>query len=208
MCNCLGRGNTKKKSNNKDKELLKSKKVTFSTPTTAGQATVSPPEVQKINNPKSKFSNLARFRSSPSAIKTTELTEVLKISKQQTPQEVASTFGFELGSELGKGSFATVFSAKRQRDGMTMACKVMRANNANRNQSAKNELFVMEKIKHPHIIKLYAHFIVEMNDARYVFILMALATGGSLSVLMRSSKVRENPLGEAACKRVAAQVPR
>ena len=92
--------------------------------------------------------------SSPSAIKTTDLTKVLKIPNRQTIAELAKSNGYELNEELGKGTYATVYKAKRCSDNKLMACKVMQCNSASQNTSAKNELFILERIKHRHIIEM------------------------------------------------------
>jgi len=71
--------------------------------------------------------------------------------------------------------------------------------------ATKNELFILERIDHPHIIKLYKHFIVDTpaTGIRNVYIFMQLAEGESISNYVRHQK---RGLPEAICKRLFAQL--
>ena len=68
-----------------------------------------------------------RIVSSPSGMKTAELTEIFEIPSRQfaTTEDVVQAYGFELGEELGKGTYATVYKAVRLRDRLPMACKIV-----------------------------------------------------------------------------------
>ena len=185
MCNCFGM-NKKKEAKQEANQTLSSK-VAF--PKAAGQSTMMSPN-----------------HSSPSAIKTCELTEIFKIAAGETVQDVATSHGFELGSELGRGSYATVYKAKRLRDNQVMACKVMQYTaEHSHNMAAKNELFILERVCHPNIVKMYQHFMVDMDNQRFVFIFMQLGDD-SLSVFMRQMDKKDEYLPEATCKRMSAQM--
>ena len=99
-----------------------------------------------------------------------------------------------------------MFKAIRTRDNLPVACKRLQMLDSARraNISAKNELFVMERVDHPHIIKMYQHFIVDFAGTRFVYIFMQLAEGDSLSVYMRA-KVKFG-LPEPVCKRMMAEM--
>lgn len=62
----------------------------------------------------------------------------------------------------------------------------------------KNELFVMEKVNHPFIVRLYRHFIIN----EYLFIFMQMANGGTLSKFVNDY----GPLSEKESKIPFAQI--
>lgn len=82
----------------------------------------------------------------------------------------------------------------------------MLTKSSGRKASAKNELFIIQRTQHPHIIKLYGHFIVDVENVRHVFIFMQFAEGLSLSRYMRLKEVKENMLPEKTCQRFAGQI--
>ena len=149
----------------------------------------------------------SQIPSSPSMMKTNELTDIYLVPSNyySTPNDVVTANGFTIEKEIGKGSYAIVYSATRMSDNLSMACKVMRLANTAKNAklSVKNELFILERINHPHIVKVYTHFIVDVDNIRYVYIFMQLADGDSLSVHMRKVKFG---LPEAVCKRMFSQM--
>lgn len=64
--------------------------------------------------------------SSPSKMKTIELTEVYEVPSKNhaTAEDVIAAKGFQiLSEEIGSGSFATVLLAKRIKDDLALACK-------------------------------------------------------------------------------------
>lgn len=146
--------------------------------------------------------------SSASKITTSDLTQIYRIPNRQflTIDQVIHANGFKLGEQIGKGSFATVYKANRVEDPRTLlACKVMNisAMNVKNRVSAKNELFILEKVCHPHVVRLYKHFIIECGTSRSVYIFMQFAENQSLSVYMRNQKVG---LNEPMAKRVFTQI--
>ena len=172
---------------------------------TITQTIATPPSPKRSDDtPKSTISR--HFPSSPSAMKTAELTEVHKMSNEMTLSEIAAAHGYELGEVIGEGSFAKVYKAVRKSDGLVVACKIMLTSSAARKASAKNELFIIQRTQHPNIVKLYAHFIVDVEGTRHFFIFMQLAEGLSLSRFMRQREVKSSPLPESTCQRFAGQI--
>lgn len=128
------------------------------------------------------------------------------MSNDLTLSELVAAHGYELGEVIGEGSFAKVYKAVRTSDHLVVACKVMLTKSSGRKASAKNELFIIQRTQHPHIIKLYGHFIVDVEKVRHVFIFMQFAEGLSLSRYMRLKEVKENLLPESTCQRFAGQI--
>ena len=161
------------------------------------------------NKPAEDDDDSTHLFSSPSKMRTTDLTEVYKVPSRhyQSAQDVITAKGFKLGYQIGKGNFGTVRRGVRVRDNLPVACKQLKMRDTALQAiiSAKNELYVMEAVNHPHIIKMYEHFIVDLVDLsiRYVFIFMQLAEGDSLSVYIRLVK---RGLPELQCKQMMAQM--
>lgn len=80
---------------------------------------------------------------------------------------------YDLGIELGKGSFATVHTAMHRVSGKWFAVKMIAGaktgNRQNNNQSTRNvaiarEISIMEKLEHPNICKLVEVFFQNDNS--------------------------------------------
>jgi serine/threonine/tyrosine protein kinase RAD53 len=84
---------------------------------------------------------------------------------------------YDISTELGKGSFATVMKAVSRTTGEWFAVKMINDNknlrngepagnntNAARTTSFAREISIMEKLKHPNIIELKEVFFQENND--------------------------------------------
>jgi ser/thr/tyr protein kinase RAD53 len=86
---------------------------------------------------------------------------------------------YDLGTELGKGSFATVRKAMSRATGKWYAVKMIqesknvRSNgvhgHASRNATFAREISIMEKLKHPNICELVEVFFQENNDISMSF---------------------------------------
>lgn len=123
--------------------------------------------------------------SSPSALETEELTTIYKLPTAdfKTVSQVLKHEGYELLEQIGEGEFEVIKRAKYLGTGAIIACKIVNLNRdsrrAKRMLDAKDELFILVKIIHPHIVRMYTHFII---DNLYIF--MELATGGNLSTFV------------------------
>ena len=80
------------------------------------------------------------------------------------------------------------------------ACKVieMRKKKRKRLNDLKHELYVLERMDHAHIVKLYEHFIIDER----VYIFMECASGGTLSEHVR----KRGPLRELRARRWFKQI--
>ena len=135
-------------------------------------------------------SNLTEV-SSPSQLEVKQLTEVHKVNKlnKKSVNSILSQYNFQLDEKIGAGSYSTVFKAHLLADrnglkkGQIVACKVVDISPETKDRNkrmelVKNELFILEKIKHKHIIQMYEHFIVEDHK---LYLFMDYASGGDLS---------------------------
>lgn len=146
--------------------------------------------------------------SSPSKLPTNDLTQIYELPNNdyKTAEEVINSHGYEIYNEIGRGAFAVVYKAKRIRDNLIIACKIIELSKGfdfkRIKTDAKNELFILEKTNHPHIIKLYEHFIIKTADSQSVYIFMQFAEEDSLSKVIRESK----PFDEINAKKLFAQI--
>lgn len=74
----------------------------------------------------------------------------------------------------------------------------MRKKKRKRLNDLKHELYVLERMEHAHIVKLYEHFIIDER----VYIFMECASGGTLSEYVR----RRGPLRELLARRWFKQI--
>ena len=181
MCcfNCFKRQAKKKKHEPKKPPEHSNQKLTPTLIDSTGKS-FSRPQIKLTSSPqpatptKTTKSTVSYSPSSPSAIKTTELTEVFRhdnktqatrLTSKDYP-DIAALHGYELGQMLGQGAYASVYRAKRLSDGQMLACKVMMVANPKDLLSAKNELFILQRTKHPHIVKLYHVSVVRLQNCQ------------------------------------------
>ena len=147
-------------------------------------------------------SALLRQYSAPSGIETADLTTIYKIPNEQyqCDQDVLDERGVVLLNKIDEGGFAKVFMAQDFTE-HKFACKIIDIGNDRDNiklNDVKNELFVLEKVKHPHIIRMHQHFII--NDSLYIF--MDYANSGNMFNFMQL----HGALSEPVAKKPFAQI--
>lgn len=110
-------------------------------------------------------------------------TDVYRTREGERAEDILLERGYELREKLGAGAFASVFRTIRLKDSFDLACKVIEIKRKRRERltDLKNELYVLEKVEHSNIVKLYEHFVID--DKVYIF--MEFAPGGTLSEFVR-----------------------
>ena len=88
---------------------------------------------------------------------------------------------YDLGRELGRGSFASVFRAVRKSDGKVVAVKMihkarLHASSPQSVEAFEREVNIMRELSHPHICKLYETF----TDTYTVYLVLEYCEGGDL----------------------------
>lgn len=91
---------------------------------------------------------------------------------------------FEVLSQLGKGTYSTVYKVRRMSDGETYALKKVRMNilKEKEKHNALNEVRILASVKHPNIISYKEAFFEGSN----LCLVMELAEGGDLYQKVRS----------------------
>jgi serine/threonine protein kinase len=104
--------------------------------------------------------------------------------------------GFELLAEIGAGSFARVFEARRAGEVRSIALKISRYPVVDRDVAvrAQREVRILESLRNPHVVRIYDYGVG--SDARW-YMVMELLAGADLSQL-HDSRAPMDPL--RACK--------
>ena len=96
--------------------------------------------------------------------------------------------GYELGRQLGHGSFGRVWKGTRKSDGETVAIKEIDFGTMLRHQKELlvNEVNVLRKLKSPHIVRYVDRYL--NKAAKTIFIVMEYCPGGDLQSLITSTR--------------------
>ena len=125
----------------------------------------------------------------------------------KTKEDVIKAFGYTLAKKLDEGGFGTIFIADDIRKKMKVACKWMDIGHANSDDSrmadTRNELMILEQMRHPYVIKVLCHFVIQENEAKNnMYIFMELANGGNLYKYLKKKGVPS----EEEAKKYLAQI--
>lgn len=107
---------------------------------------------------------------------------------------------YELGRQLGQGTFAKVYHARNLKTGMSAAIKVIdkeKILKVGMVEQIKREISSMSMIKHPNVVELYE----VMASKTKIYFVMEYAKGGELF-----SKVAKGKLKEDAARRYFQQL--
>ncbi|UJR31530.1 hypothetical protein I4U23_019019 [Adineta vaga] len=110
----------------------------------------------------------------------------------------------ELGDELGRGGFGTVYKAKWLSKNRQVACKIIRISpdHAHLEKSFRKELAAYTELSGPYILKTYGYNIQGLSDGtQKCMLIMEYMSRGSLnSVLKQSEKISLRRKVEMACQ--------
>lgn len=119
-----------------------------------------------------------------------------------------SQFDWNTAKKLGSGTYGNVYRVVKE----YVAIKEIdtKPNTPKHNQivkSIQNETNIMRRLDHPNIVKLFDAFQRE-NDARYVYIVMELCTGGELFDALQSRYIHNdyNRFSEDTIRQITKQV--
>ena len=115
--------------------------------------------------PKAKSKAKKKVRSKSSSSKSNKVpTRYYQVpsNKYQTKEDVIKAFGYTLERQLDKGGFGTIFIAFDRRKNIKVACKWMDlgiATNDPRVLDTRNELLILEQVRHPYVIKVLPNYL-------------------------------------------------
>jgi len=95
-----------------------------------------------------------------------------------TPQKRSNviTDDYEIGKELGRGTYSVVKVAKNKENGKNYAVKIIKKKLFNRPEFLARETEIMTKVKHPNIVSFYGLY----EDKERVYFILELINGGDL----------------------------
>lgn len=123
----------------------------------------------------------------PSKMEPKDITRLYKLpdGKLKTEEDVIKKNNYKMEEKLDAGGFGVIFFARDVKKDLRVACKMCELGSDwkdNRVVDMKNELFIMEKVKHLYVVKLYTHFITQSSDnGNRLYIFMELADGGNFA---------------------------
>ena len=135
-----------------------------------------------------------------------------------TQESVISWHGFRVTTKIGSGSFAEVYESFHWETNIKIACKVIpfpsetfedkqnlkqkTERRTQRLKDIKNELYALQEMRHPNIIKMIRHFVIRKDQKLTLYVFMQFATKGT----MKQYLDKYGPFSEKKCKVWFAQL--
>ncbi|KAA0193749.1 Aurora kinase A [Fasciolopsis buskii] len=94
---------------------------------------------------------------------------------------------FDIGRQLGRGKFGTVFLAKTKKSNFVCAIKVIFKKQIVKNKlehQVRREVEIMCHLQHPHILQMYSYF----HDAKRIYLVLEFAYFGQMYSELRRLK--------------------
>jgi len=126
--------------------------------------------------------------------------DIYTTNENETAEQIVEARGYLLQERIGSGAFANVYKAWQINDQFYTACKIIeiKKKKKKRLNDLKHELYVLSKMDHINIIKLYEHFLIDEK----VYIFLEFASSGTLSEYVR----KRGPLKETKARKWFKQI--
>lgn len=131
--------------------------------------------------------------SSPSQLSLSTLTEYYDGPDAQgggqSVAEIYKSRGYKKLNKIDEGAFGVVSRGQRLIDMCLVALKEvdLRRKRIKRIEEMKRELFVLQKIEHPNVVKMYEHFII----GQQLVIIMEFCAGGNMTAYLKEKSITE-----------------
>lgn len=111
---------------------------------------------------------------------------------------------FKIMEELGRGSFGVVYKAKYRGDSLFYVLKAIPLSTLtpSKQKEALQEVTMLRKVDHPHIVRYYASFIEDNT----LYILMEYVDGGDLHKAIRAQRDRHRLFSETKLWKIAYEL--
>ena len=107
----------------------------------------------------------------------TDEEEILIFSEMLVNENKGDVLKFYVPMEtIGEGSFGKVFKVKQRSTGHTFAMKLVSKDSELGNKNFLNEIYILRKLDHPNILKIYEYF----SNEKYWYFVMEYVSGGEL----------------------------
>ena len=126
--------------------------------------------------------------------------DIYTTSDYETAEQIVEARGYVLQERIGSGAFANVYKAWHVTEQIYTACKIieLKKKKKKRLNDLKHELYVLDKMDHVNIIKMYEHFLVDEK----VYIFLEFASCGTLSEYVR----KRGPLKDGRARKWFRQI--
>lgn len=126
--------------------------------------------------------------------------DIYTTSDYETAEQIVEARGYMLQERIGSGAFANVYKAWHVTEQIFTACKIieLKKKKKKRLNDLKHELYVLDKMDHVNIIKMYEHFLVDEK----VYIFLEYASCGTLSEYVR----KRGPLKDSRARKWFKQI--
>lgn len=126
--------------------------------------------------------------------------DIYTTSDYETAEQIVEARGYVLQERIGSGAFANVYKAWHVTEQIYTACKIieLKKKKKKRLNDLKHELYVLDKMDHANIIKMYEHFLVDEK----VYIFLEFAACGTLSEYVR----KRGPLKDGRARKWFKQI--
>lgn len=135
------------------------------------------------------YINLVLAKSTPSQL---SITTVSEHYENGTPDMVYLYRGYKKLNKIDEGAFGTVWKGVRRSDGIIVAIKEvdLSRKRAKRIEEMKRELFVLQKVSHPTVVRMIEHFVAGQR----LQMIIEYCPGGNLTSYLKDTSIEE---GEA-----------
>lgn len=132
------------------------------------------------------YVNIALAKSTPSQLSVTSVSEHYP---NKTPDAVYSYRGYKKLDKIDEGAFGTVWKGVRKSDGIYVAMKEvdLSRKRVKRVEEMKRELFVLQKVSHPNVVRMIEHFVA--GDKLEMII--EYCPGGNLTSYLKETSIEE-----------------
>lgn len=137
------------------------------------------------------YRNIAQMVSSPSQLSLRSISEFYNVPSTEfsSLDDVFHYRGYRKLNKIDEGAFGVVSKATRMSDNVIVAVKEvdLSRKRSKRIEEMKRELFVLQKIDNPNIVKLIEHFIVGQT----LVIIMEFCAGSNLTSYLKETSIGE-----------------
>ena len=107
---------------------------------------------------------------------------------------------YEILKKVGEGGFSCVYKARHRLTKIYRSIKIIEKSkySKNRQKNLKNEIEILKKLDHPHIIKIFEYY----ENSEKIFIISEFLTGGDLFQKIKNIKVFSEKIASFYIKQI------
>eukprot|EP01080_Neovahlkampfia_damariscottae_P012745 gene12745-6937_t len=144
--------------------------------------------------------NIGDIKSLLETIKTEFMYQELMKVKNLNEEDPKILGDYEIITRLGKGSFGIVFLVKTIKDKIEhiYALKTVPFDQEEELKKIKKEIYILSRLDHENIIKVYEHFYIENSDLKLICFPLTYCDAGDLNTYLKKSSLIEEEILDIA----------